>query len=73
MSSSDFNDLLFEAEKLSTNIETTSDLPKVERSLRQVLEASNELYTRVRQTGAHDIQALVKLLIFFCPTNVIIF
>lgn len=57
MSSTDFNDLLFEAEKLSNNIEGTSDLPKVERSLRQVLEASNELYTRVTQTGAQDIQA----------------
>lgn len=57
MSASDFNDLLFQAEKLSSTIESTSDLPKVERSLRQVLEASNELYTRVRQTGAHDIQA----------------
>ncbi|GLV42360.1 Nucleoporin 93kD-1 [Carabus blaptoides fortunei] len=61
MSASDFNDLLFQAEKLSSTIESTSDLPKVERSLRQVLEASNELYTRVRQTGAHDIQANLLL------------
>lgn len=61
MSSSDFNDLLFEAEKLSSNIECTSDLPKVDRSLRQVLDESNELYSRVRQTGAHDIQAYVCL------------
>lgn len=57
MSGGDFNDLLFEAEKLSSNIEGTNDLPKVDRSLRQVLEASNELYMRVTQTGAQDIQA----------------
>lgn len=57
MASADFNDLLFEAEKLSNNIEGSTDLPKVERSLRQVLEASNELYAKVTQTGAQDIQA----------------
>lgn len=54
---SDFSELLQDAEKLTTNLEGTSELPKVERSLRQVLEASNELYSRVAQTGAKDIQA----------------
>lgn len=53
----DFTDLLQEAEKLSTDIEGTSELPKVDRSLRQVLEASNELYSRVAQSGSKDIQA----------------
>lgn len=53
----DFSDLLLEAEKLATEIEGTVDLPKVERSLRQVLEASNELYSKVAQTGSKDIQA----------------
>ncbi|KAG5887107.1 hypothetical protein JTB14_000740 [Gonioctena quinquepunctata] len=33
----------------------------VERSLRQVLEASNDLYTRIAQTGAKDIQANLLL------------
>lgn len=56
---SDFSDLLFEAEKLSNEIEGGTELPKVDRSLRQVLEASNELYSRVAQTGSKDIQAYV--------------
>lgn len=58
---SDFSELLQDAEKLTTNLEGTSELPKVERSLRQVLEASNELYSRVAQTGAKDIQANLLL------------
>lgn len=55
--SSDFSDLLFEAEKLTHDIEGPSELPKVDRSLRQVLEASSDLYTRVAQSGSKDIQA----------------
>lgn len=58
---SDFSDLLQEAEKLTNELEGTTELPKVERSLRQVLEASNDLYTRVAQTGAKDIQANLLL------------
>lgn len=56
---SDFKDLLQEAEKLTTDIEGATPLPKVDRSLKQVLEASKELYTRVAQTGGKDIQAWV--------------
>lgn len=59
--SSDFTDLLFEAEKLTASVEGTNDLPKVDRSLRQVLEASNELYSRVAQSGTKDIQANLLL------------
>ncbi|XP_017780537.1 PREDICTED: nuclear pore complex protein Nup93-like [Nicrophorus vespilloides] len=58
---SDFSDLLFEAEKLTHDIEGPTELPKVDRSLRQVLEASNELYTRVAHTGSKDIQANLLL------------
>lgn len=58
---SDFSDLLQEAEKLTYDLEGTSELPKVERSLKQVLEASNDLYSRVAQTGAKDIQANLLL------------
>lgn len=54
---SDFSEILQEAEKLTTDLSGTADLPQVDRSLRQVLEASNDLYTRVAQTGAKDIQA----------------
>ncbi|XP_056638972.1 nuclear pore complex protein Nup93-1 [Diorhabda sublineata] len=58
---SDFSELLQEAEKLTCELGGTTDLPKVERSLRQVLEASSDLYTRVAQTGAKDIQANLLL------------
>ncbi|CAG9860748.1 unnamed protein product [Phyllotreta striolata] len=58
---SDFSELLQEAEKLSNDLEGTTELPKVERSLHQVLEAANDLYTRVAQTGAQDIQANLLL------------
>lgn len=58
---SDFSDLLQEAEKLTYELEGTTELPKVERSLKQVLEASNDLYSRVAQTGAKDIQANLLL------------
>ncbi|CAH0556800.1 unnamed protein product [Brassicogethes aeneus] len=58
---SDFSELLQEAEKLTSDLEGTAELPKVDRSLRQVLEASNDLYTRVAQTGAKDIQANLLL------------
>jgi nuclear pore complex protein Nup93 len=53
----DFADLLQEAEKITVDIEGTKELPKVDRSIRQVLEASNDLYTKVAQTGSKDIQA----------------
>ncbi|XP_023022838.2 nuclear pore complex protein Nup93 [Leptinotarsa decemlineata] len=58
---SDFSDLLHEAEKLTNQLEGTIELPKVERSLKQVLEASNDLYGRVAQSGAKDIQANLLL------------
>ncbi|XP_066153921.1 nuclear pore complex protein Nup93 [Euwallacea fornicatus] len=58
---SDFSDLLQEAEKLTNEIEGTTELPKVERSLKQVLEDSNDLYSRVAQTGSKDIQANLLL------------
>lgn len=53
----DFSRLLQEAEQLTSEIEGNEDLPRVERSLGQVLEASQELYSRVMQSGANDIQA----------------
>lgn len=57
MGDSDFSSLLHAAEQLATDVEGNEELPRVERSLGQVLEASQELYSRVTQTGAHDIQA----------------
>lgn len=59
MAESDFTELLHAAEQLSAEVEGSGDLPKVERTLRQVLEASTELWSRVTQAGAQDIQAYV--------------
>ncbi|XP_069674985.1 nuclear pore complex protein Nup93-like [Periplaneta americana] len=61
MAESDFNELLHAAEQLSAEVEGSGDLPKVERTLRQVLEASTELWSRVTQAGAQDIQAHLLL------------
>ncbi|CAH1994037.1 unnamed protein product [Acanthoscelides obtectus] len=58
---SDFSDLLQDTEKLTSALEGTTELPKVERSLKQVLDASNDLYSRVAQTGAKDISANLLL------------
>ncbi|CAK1544177.1 unnamed protein product [Leptosia nina] len=57
MADDDFSKLLQQAEQLTTEIEGNEDLPRVERSLGQVLEASHELYSRVIQSGSNDIQA----------------
>lgn len=56
MSDSDFNELLRSAEQLSAAVEGIGELPQVERNLRQTLEASNDLWARVTQTGTQDTQ-----------------
>lgn len=53
---SDFSELLQEAEKLTTDLEGP-EFPRVDRSLKHVLEASNDLYSKVAQSGTKDIQA----------------
>lgn len=57
MAEADFNDLVNAAEDLATEVEGSGELPRVERTLRQVLEASHELWARVTTTGPQDIQA----------------
>ncbi|KAL1124172.1 hypothetical protein AAG570_001942 [Ranatra chinensis] len=61
MDEPDFSDLVHEAEQLATEIEGTGELPKIERSLRQILEASQALWSRVTVSGAQDIQANLLL------------
>lgn len=53
----DFNALLQQAQKLTNETHDTGTMPRVERSLPQVLLATSELHSRVTQTGAQDIQA----------------
>lgn len=57
MAEVDFSDLVYEAEQLSTELEGTRELPKIERSLKQVLEATQALWSRVSATGAQEAQA----------------
>ncbi|EDS28883.1 nuclear pore complex protein Nup93 [Culex quinquefasciatus] len=48
----DFSALLQQAQKLSHDTQVSDDLPRVERTLTQVLQATQELHSRVSQTGA---------------------
>ncbi|XP_012265471.2 nuclear pore complex protein Nup93-like [Athalia rosae] len=63
MGDSDFNELLRSAEQLSAAVEGNGELPQVERNLRQILEASNELWSRVAQPGSQDNQVQAHLLL----------
>ncbi|EDS44725.1 nuclear pore complex protein Nup93 [Culex quinquefasciatus] len=47
----DFSALLQQAQKLSHDTQVSDDLPRVERTLTQVLQATQELHSRVSQTG----------------------
>ncbi|EZA58757.1 hypothetical protein DMN91_008762 [Ooceraea biroi] len=60
---SGFSELLRSAEQLSAAVEGNEDLPQVERNLRQILEASNELWSRVTQTSTQDNEAQAHLLL----------
>lgn len=57
----DFNALLQQAQRLTNETQTSEELPRVERTISQVLEATKELHSRVTQTGAQDIQAHILL------------
>lgn len=57
---SDFSSILHAAEQLVGGTGESRHLPRVERSLGQVLEASQELHSRLAQEGTQDVQALVE-------------
>uniref|UniRef100_A0A6M2DPY4 Nuclear pore protein n=1 Tax=Xenopsylla cheopis TaxID=163159 RepID=A0A6M2DPY4_XENCH len=58
---SDFSSILHAAEQLVGCAEGTINLPRVERSLGQVLEASQELHSKLAQEGTQDVQAHLLL------------
>ncbi|XP_003707755.2 nuclear pore complex protein Nup93 [Megachile rotundata] len=60
---SGFSELLRLAEQLSAVVEGSEELPQVERNLRQILETSNELWSRVTQTGTQSNQVQAHLLL----------
>lgn len=54
----DFTSLMQQAQKLVNETQNNDDLPRVERSMPQILQATNELYSRIVTTSsAQDIQA----------------
>ncbi|UYV77860.1 NUP93, partial [Cordylochernes scorpioides] len=59
-----FAELVQQAEQLTAEIDGTSELPRVERNLRQILEAGQELWSKTTQTtakGTSDVKASILL------------
>lgn len=60
MEETDLNNLLINAEQLALNPEENiEELPKIERTLKQVYDATNELWSRLTSEGLKDNEALV--------------
>ncbi|XP_017036054.1 nuclear pore complex protein Nup93-1 [Drosophila kikkawai] len=57
----DLHTLLQRAQNLTNEARADCELPPVERTLQQVLQATNELHARVTQTGGKEIQAHILL------------
>lgn len=54
----DFTALMQQAQKLVNETQNNDDLPRVERSMPQILKATNELHSRVTSTtSSQDVQA----------------
>ena len=54
----DFTSLMQQAQKLVNETQNNDDLPRVERSMPQILKATNELHSRVTSSSsAQDVQA----------------
>lgn len=53
----DFTSLMQQSQKLANEIQSNDGLPRVERSMPQILKATNELHSRVCESSAQDIQA----------------
>uniref|UniRef100_A0A1B0FQX9 Nuclear pore protein n=1 Tax=Glossina morsitans morsitans TaxID=37546 RepID=A0A1B0FQX9_GLOMM len=53
----DFNSLVEEAQRLNNETQYTGELPRAKLTISQVLQATNELHTRVTQIESQDIQA----------------
>lgn len=53
----DFTALVQQSQRLVTETQNDDDMPRVERSMPQILKATNELHSRVCESSAQDIQA----------------
>lgn len=54
MASDGFSDLLQRAEELCSTFDTDVELPRVERSLQQVLEAGQKLWSKSQHAASED-------------------
>ena len=61
MEDEELSSLVQAAEQLSSQLDDGSlgELPRVERNLRQIMEASNQLWIRASQTGGQETQGYV--------------
>lgn len=49
-----FGDLLRSAEQLTADVDTGTELPRIEQNLRQIMETSQRLWTKTAQIGGQD-------------------
>lgn len=63
MEDEELSSLVQAAEQLSSQLDDGSlgELPRVERNLRQIMEASNQLWIRASQTGGQETQGYVSI------------
>ena len=57
MSEGGFSELVQQASRLTTDMDTAAPLPRVQRNLKQLLQAGEQLWARTAQTGAQDVKA----------------
>ncbi|XP_017099582.1 nuclear pore complex protein Nup93-1 [Drosophila bipectinata] len=57
----DLVELLQQAQRLTNETKMDTEMPRVERTISQVLQATQELHSRVTQTGTNDLQAHILL------------
>ncbi|BFG00646.1 nuclear pore complex protein Nup93-1 [Drosophila madeirensis] len=57
----DLGDLLRQAQRLTNDTKMDEEMPRVDRTISQVLQATQELHSRVTLTGTHDLQAHMLL------------
>ncbi|KAF0314261.1 Nuclear pore complex protein Nup93 [Amphibalanus amphitrite] len=61
MSEGGFSELVQQASRLTTDMDTAAPLPRVQRNLKQLLQAGEQLWARTAQTGAQDVKASILL------------
>ncbi|XP_052858066.1 nuclear pore complex protein Nup93-1 [Drosophila gunungcola] len=57
----DLVELLQQAQRLANETKMDTEMPGVERTMTQVLQATQELHSRITQTGTNDLQAHILL------------